>query len=288
MRYLASPLIAASLLATFASAGRTPPQAETAAVVFFDDFAAPALDRTKWNVTVAGPVYNDEQQAYVDSPDTVTIARGADVDGASNGALVLQARYRPGTKTTEGKAQDFVSGRIDSRGKVEATYGRLAARMKLPTGSGLWPAFWALGTGAWPETGEIDIMENVGETDWTSVALHGPRYSGETPLVNKLFLPRGRDATAWHVYAVDWRPDGFVFTVDDTVAYRATRAMVEHYGRWAYDNPKFLILNLALGGAYPRKTNAVASPYNGLPAETVDAIKAGHARVLVDWVRVTR
>ena len=114
MRYLASPLIAASLLATFASAGRTPPQAETAAVVFFDDFAAPALDRTKWNVTVAGPVYNDEQQAYVDSPDTVTIARGADAAGASNGALVLQARYRPGTKTTEGKTQDFVSGRIDS------------------------------------------------------------------------------------------------------------------------------------------------------------------------------
>ena len=75
MRYLASPLIAASLLATFASAGRTPPQAETAAVVFFDDFAAPALDRTKWNVTVSGPVYNDEQQAYVDSPEAVKVWR---------------------------------------------------------------------------------------------------------------------------------------------------------------------------------------------------------------------
>jgi beta-glucanase (GH16 family) len=131
-------------------------------------------------------------------------------------------------------------------------------------------------------------MENVGEPDWTSVALHGPGYSGETPLVNKVYFPPPKDATAWHVYAVDWTPRGFVFKVDGAVVYRATRPMVEHYGRWAYDNPKYLILNLALGGAYPVKTNRVTKPYPGIPEATVDQIKANKVRVLVDWVRVTK
>ena len=64
--------------------------------------------------------------------------------------------------------------------------------------------------------------------------------------------------------------------------------MVEHYGRWAYDNPKFLIVNLALGGAYPLKTNGATSPYSGMPESTVQLVKDGGAKVLVDWVRVTR
>jgi beta-glucanase (GH16 family) len=208
--------------------------------------------------------------------------------GAHDGALVIQARYRPGFVTPEGRKFDFISGRINTRKKVEFAYGTAAARIKLSAGSGLWPAFWALGNGDWPDTGEIDIMEYVGEPDWTSVALHGPGYSGETPLVNKAYFHRGHDATDWHVYAVDWTPDGFVFKIDDVLVYRATRPMIEHYGRWAYDNPKFLILNLALGGAYPIKTNGVKAPYPGIPEATVAAIKAGNARMLVDWVRITK
>src|SRR5205807_1511303 len=152
----------------------------------------------------------------------------------------------------------------------EFTYGTAAARMKLPAGSGFWPAFWALGNGDWPDTGEIDVMENVGEPDWFSVALHGPRYSGETPLVNRHYFPAGKDATEWHVYSVDWTKDSLLFRVDGLLVYRATRPMVEHFGRWAYDNPKYLILNLALGGAYPIKTNGVKSPYPGIPQSTVD------------------
>jgi len=131
-------------------------------------------------------------------------------------------------------------------------------------------------------------MENVGETDWTGVALHGPGYSGETPLVNKAYFSGARGADDWKVYAVDWSPEGFVFKVDDRSVYRATRPMVEHYGRWAFDDPKFLILNLALGGAYPYKTNRVKSPYHGLPEATVRDIKGRRAKVLVDWVRVTK
>lgn len=255
--------------------------------VFFDDFSAPALDRTKWNVEVTGQHVNDEQQAYVDSPETISIAHGADLAGAENGALVIQAKYRPGFITADGKKFDFISGRINTQKKVEFSRGTASARIKLTAGSGLWPAFWALGNGDWPDTGEIDIMENVGEPDWTSVALHGPGYSGETPLVNKVYFPRGKDATEWHVYAVDWTEKGFVFKVDDVIMYRATRPMIEHFGRWAYDNPKFLILNLALGGAYPVKTNGVKRPYHGIPESTARLIKDGKAKVLVDWVRIT-
>jgi hypothetical protein len=90
------------------------------------------------------------------------------------------------------------------------------------------------------------------------------------------------------VYAVDWAPDSIVFRVDDREIYRVTRAMVAPYGRWAFDNPKFLILNLALGGGYPRDVNKTTTPYLGLPDSTVRRIKTDSVAVLVDWVRVTR
>lgn len=256
--------------------------------VFFEDFSGPKLDRSKWNVITTGWTVNNEQQAYVDSTATIYIARGAEAGGAANGALVLQPRFSAEFKTPEGKKFDFISGRIDTRKKVEFTNGTAAARIKMSGGSGLWPAFWAMGNGKWPDTGEIDIMEYVGETDWTSVALHGPGYSGETPLVNKVYFPSDNDATKWHVYSVDWSQDGLVFKVDDVIMYRATRPMVEHYGRWAFDNPKYLILNFALGGAYPIKTNGVKLPYPGIPDSTVNLIKANQSKMLVDWVLVTK
>jgi beta-glucanase (GH16 family) len=257
--------------------------------VFFDDFAGPQLDRARWNVEVTGQWVNNEQQAYVDSPDVLRLAPGSEIAGATNGALVIRAVRRPGFVTGDGKRFDFLSGRINTRGKVEFGSGTTAAaRIKMTAGSGLWPAFWILGTGRWPDTGEIDVMEFVGEREWTSVALHGPGYSGDTPLVKRAAFPLGQDATGWHVYAVEWRPDALVFTVDGAEVYRATKADVEHYGPWAFDNPKFLILNLALGGNYPAGVNRVTTPYAGLPQATVDAIARGEATFLVDWVRVTR
>ncbi len=260
--------------------------------VFFDDFAGPALDRSKWNVLVTGSSWrtvNNEQQAYVDSADTISFVRGsAAAEGAQNGALVLRPRYRPGFVTAQRNKFDFISGRLDTRGKAEFTYGTVAARIKLSAGSGLWPAFWLLGTGKWPDTGEIDIMENVGPPDWVSMALHGPGYSGNTPLVKRAPLRAPNDSTAWHTYSVDWKPQELVFKVDETVAYRVTRAMVEQHGAWAFDNPKFVILNFALGGVYPAAINKVTSPYPGLPEATVQLIKQDKVRMLVDWVRVTR
>ena len=255
-------------------------------VVFFDDFSEKALDRTKWNVSVTHGIVNNEQQAYVDSASTIYIAHGIEAAGASDGVLVLKPKFSPGFKNSEGNSFDFISGRIDSRDKVKFTYGSISARMKLPDGPGFWPAFWALGDGKWPDCGEIDIMENVGEPDWVSAALHGPGYFGETPIVNKIFMKK--DITRWHVYSVDWTENSLIFKVDGETYYRVTRPMIEAYGKWAFDNPKYLIVNFALGGAYPAKTNGVKSPYNGLPQSAVDLIKAGKAKVLVDWVKITK
>jgi len=257
-------------------------------LAFFDDFSGPTLDRSHWSVRITGQTVNEEQQAYVDDTATVRIVTGADAQGASNGALQIRARWRPGHVTPEGNKFDMISGRLDSRDKVMFTYGTASARMKLPAGDGLWPAFWILGAGPWPATGEIDIMENVGDPKWVSAAVHGPGYSGNTPLVRRDTFPAGQDITGWHVYSVDWRPDEMIFRVDDREIYRVTKAMVAPYGRWAYDNPKYLILNLALGGGYPRGVNGTKGPpYVGLPDSTVKKIRADSATVLVDWVRVT-
>ncbi len=256
--------------------------------VFFDGFDGPALNRDAWNVIVTGRVVNNEQQAYIDSPETIGFVRGADAQGAEGGALALRARYRQGFTSPEGRAFDFVSGRLDTRSKVTFTYGTAAARIKLTAGTGLWPAFWALGADSWPETGEIDIMENVGDPSWVNSALHGPGYSGNTPIVKRRPFPSGQDSTGWHVYSVTWTPDTIRFAVDDDVYYEVTRAEVEKYGRWAFDNPKHLIVNLAIGGAYPQAVNTVARPYPGLPQETVDQIKTDTVTMLVDWVRITR
>ncbi|TSD67487.1 glycoside hydrolase family 16 protein [Inquilinus sp. KBS0705] len=255
--------------------------------VFFDDFSKPTLDRSKWNVEVTGNTVNDEQQAYVDSAATLYFVKGNTM-GARHGALVIKGVYKPGHTSKEQKKYDFISGRINTREKMMFTYGSASARMKIPDGAGLWPAFWAMGLGNWPDCGEVDIMETVGDGSWTSSALHGPGYFGNTPIVKRTPFAKGVDVTQWHVYTVDWTANSLTFKVDGKVTYNVTKAMVEKYGRWAFDNPKFLILNLALGGGFPNAVNKVKEPYYGIAQSTVDKIKAGNATVYVDWVLVTR
>jgi beta-glucanase (GH16 family) len=243
--------------------------------LFADEFSGRELDRSKWNVIVTGRTVNNEQQAYVDSTDVLYV---------KDGALVIQPRFQAGFTTPQGNSFDFISGRIDTRTKFAFTYGTAAARMKLAGGAGLWPAFWALGDGRWPDTGEIDVMEHVGDPTWISVALHGPGYFGDTPLVKRAPV---RNIDAWHIYSVDWTADTLVFRTDGQETYRVTREMVEKYGRWSFDNPKHLIVNLALGGNYPFGVNKTDAPYRGLPETTVRAIRQNKVRILVDWVRVT-
>ena len=266
---------------------QTPSTSEVSGeVIFFDDFDTGQLDRSAWNVEGQDFWVNFEAQIYIDS--TWTLAFHDQTEGAENGVLALTARHAPGWEAPGGRVADFVSGRINSKGKFDFTYGRAEARLRMADAEGLWPAFWLLGNGRWPDTGEIDIMEYVGEPDWIGVALHGPGYSGETPLVNKFYFPDGEDVTDWHVYAVDWTPDELTFHVDGRLIYRVTRPMVEHYGEWRFDNPKYLILNTAIGGAYPYKTNGIEEPYAGLPESTVEQIRTSDVAMEVDWVRVIR
>jgi len=256
--------------------------------VFFDDFNGSKLNRSRWNVEVTGHTNNDEQQAYVDSSSVFYFVHGKAAEGAKNGALVIKAVYHPGYTSKENNKYDFLSARLNTEKKMEFTYGTASCRMKMASGAGLWPAFWALGEGNWPDCGEIDMMETVGDSSWISNALHGPKYFGNTPLAYRYALPNKSTVDQWHIYSVDWTPDKLVFKTDGRITYTVTRAMVEKYGRWAFDNPKFIILNFALGGGYPNGVNKINKPYFGISQATVDKIKAGKAKVLVDWVLVTR
>lgn len=258
---------------------------DTVRTILFDDFSGPGLDSTRWNVEVTGIHVNNELQAYINSPDVIQFIDGRN-EGAENGALVLKPQFRPGFLTADGRKFDFVSGRINTRGKSEFTYGTASARIKLSPGAGLWPAWWLLGTGEWPETGEIDIMEYIGETDWASAAVHGTGYSGDAGLVNRYYFPDSNDVTQWHIYSVDWGPDSLLFYYDGKPMFRVTKPMTEFFGKWAFDNPKYCILNFAVGGVFPYKINGIKEPYYGLSGSTLESIKKGDSRMIVDWVRV--
>jgi beta-glucanase (GH16 family) len=277
-----------SVLTFFVAMQGIAQQKQKVDTLFFEDFNSSSLDRSKWNVEVTGQTVNDEQQAYVDSSSVLYTVHGKDAEGASNGALVIKAVYHPGYTSKQQKKYDFISGRVNTRHKIQFTYGSASARMKIASGAGMWPAFWALGNGKWPDCGEIDMMETVGDSSWVSNALHGPNYFGDTPLAYRYFFPKGTDVTQWHIYSLDWTPDLLVFKTDGVVTYTVTKAMVERYGKWAFDNPKFIILNFALGGGYPGGVNKIKSPYYGISQSTVDKIKAGQAKVLVDWVLITK
>jgi beta-glucanase (GH16 family) len=257
-------------------------------VIFFDDFSGKKLDRTKWNVITTGMHVNDELQAYVDTNATFFTVNGAAAEGAKNGAMLLRPQSMPGFVTKDGQHFDFISARLVTEGKFDFTYGKAEARIKLTDGAGLWPAWWMLGSGEWPDCGEIDIMEYIGEKDWASAAVHGPGYSGETPFVNRQYFAANNDVTQWHTYAVEWTKDALNFKYDGKLMFRVTRKMANHYGKWAFDSKKHLLLNYALGGAYPVKINGVHKPYNGLPASSVELIKQNKAKMLVDWVKVTQ
>lgn len=270
------------------SATGTTTKKQEGELIFYDDFSSEKLDTTKWNVEVTGMHVNNELQAYVDSATTISFVKGNDAEGAQNGALQLKPVYTPDFTTADGQKFNFVSGRINTKNKVEITYGSISARIKLTEGAGLWPAWWMLGNGNWPETGEIDIMEYIGEKDWASAAVHGKGYSGDAGIVDRLYFPENNDVTKWHIYTVDWTPDSLIFKYDDVPMLRITKPMTQFFGEWAFNNPKYLILNFAVGGVYPFKINGINKPYYGLPDATLQAIKNGKSKMLVDWVKVTK
>ena len=131
--------------------------------------------------------------------------------------------------------------------------------MKLPWGQGLWPAFWMLGRNidavGWPNCGEIDIMEFRGqETSTIHGSLHGPGYSGGNPVTGSYDLPNGRFDAGFHLFAVEWGDDYIEFFVDDKRYQTVKKDDVP--GNWVFNQPFFIILNVAVGGNYVGPPNA--------------------------------
>ena len=147
----------------------------------------------------------------------------------------------------------------------EQTYGRFEARIKMPLGRGLWPAFWMLGTECvpgiktdgsccfgtvgWPDCGEIDIVEMRGQLPQVIAgSLHGPGYSGSFPVTEDYSLDNDRFDLDFHEFAIEWGEGYIEYFVDDNRYQRITPQDVN--GDWVFNNDFYMILNLAVGGDY--------------------------------------
>jgi beta-glucanase (GH16 family) len=240
--------------------------------IWSDEFNGTGVDASNWSI-VTNVHVNNEQQQYTNSSKNISV---------SNGTLKITARKE------SNNGYPFTSGRLESGGKREFGHTRVEARIKMPVGPGLWPAFWMLGnnigSAGWPGCGELDIMENVGYGDWVSGALHGPGYSGDTP-INGRFYPNS-SVSNFHVYRTEFSPTDVKWYIDDKVVKTTLKSDVTKYGNWVYDKPFFIILNMAVGGGYPQGVNGATSPYPGVPQSTANLIASTPQTMEVDWVRV--
>ncbi|MFB4423542.1 family 16 glycosylhydrolase [Streptomyces sp. QL37] len=247
---LSTALVAAFLLTT---TGPGTSRADAAAQTWADEFdgaAGSAPDSSKWTLETGGSGNgNNELQYYTDS------TRNASLDG--NGNLVITARQNTdsGLQCWYGPCR-YTSARLNTARTFTQAYGRYEARIKIPRGQGIWPAFWMLGDDlgsvGWPNSGEIDIMENVGKEPGTvHGTIHGPGYSGGAGIGASYSLPDGRAfADDFHTFAVDWSPNALVWSVDGQTYQTRTPADVNG-NKWVFDHPFFIVLNLAVGGNWP-------------------------------------
>jgi beta-glucanase (GH16 family) len=234
-------------------------------LIWSDEFDGPAgapPDSAKWAYdTGAGGWGNQELETYTDSRDNSRL------DG--NGHLVIEARA-----TAPGQ---YTSARLKTLGKYAVEYGRIEARLKLPAGQGIWPAFWMLGIdipqAGWPQCGEIDIMENIGrEPSMVHGTVHGPGYSGANGIGQSYTLPdNARFADDYHIFSAEWSENGIQFFVDGQLYHTVRPSSLPQGTAWAFNHPFFLLLNVAVGGSWP-----------GNP----DATTVFPQQMLVDYVRV--
>jgi beta-glucanase (GH16 family) len=229
-----------------------------------DEFEGPANsapDPARWTRDLGHSGWgNAELEDYTGS------TQNASLDG--EGHLVIQA-----IRTAEGA---YTSARLKTQGLAAFTYGKIEARIQIPYGQGIWPAFWMLGddirTKGWPRCGEIDIMENIGkEPAMVHGTVHGPGYSGGQGIGAPYRLASGRFADAFHVYTVIWEPRSIEFLVDGQSYKKIAPADLPKGAAWVFDHPYFLLLNLAVGGGWPGKP---------------DATTEFPQRMTVDYVRV--
>ena len=153
----------------------------------------------------------------------------------------------------------YTSARILTKGLFEQKQGRFEARIKMPYGRGMWPAFWLLGANSdevtWPQCGEIDIAEYKGqEPTITHGTVHGPGYSGANAITKSYDLVNDRFDTDFHIFGIEWGEKYINFYVDDVLYNQITPDKVT--GEWVYDHPFYIILNLAVGGSYVGSPNS--------------------------------
>lgn len=254
----------------------------------FDVDGAPNPDNWVYDIgTGLNGWGNNELQYYTDRPENIVV---------QNGYLIITAREElfQGSNYTSARIKTKVSATDPDRG-FERKYGRFEARIKLPSGKGMWPAFWMLGsnieeerdddlsTFSWPYCGEIDIMENAGSKPTIiSGAIHGPGYSGGEPILKEYDLVNDRVDSGFHIYGVEWGPNYVNFYVDDVLYKQITpedlpndplpegaedflstifpdpvelELYTEKWNTWVYDQPFYMILNLAVGGLFDGPPN---------------------------------
>ena len=232
-------------------------------LIWHDEFDGPAgapPDPALWTiVTGASGWGNHELEEYTRLPEN------ASLDG--EGHLVILALSSKGR---------YTSARLKTQGLFSVTYGKIEARMQLPYGQGMWPAFWMMGTDSdkgWPACGEIDIMENIGKEPYSiQGTVHGPGYSGRGGIGSTATLMDGHELSDdFHVYGIIWDEDSIQFLMDGDPYFEVTPSQLPAGARWVYDHPFYILMNLAVGGDWP-----------GNP----DATTEFPQRLVVDYVRV--
>ena len=211
-------------------------------IVWQDEFEGTELDLTNWTFDIGGNGWgNQELEAYTDRPENVRV---------EDGMLVIEAREE--REMIGGR--DYSSARIKTQGLHAWQYGRIEARIKLPYGQGIWPAFWMLGDNlyqkGWPTAGEIDIMEFIGrEPDHIYGTVHAPGYSGGNGVGSMFTTSAESLRNDFHVYAIEWEEKEIRWYFDDQQFFKLTPEDVPD--EWIFDHPFFIILNLAVGGGWP-------------------------------------
>ncbi|MBL90567.1 MAG: hypothetical protein CMH56_01975 [Myxococcales bacterium] len=236
----------------------------------FDGDLNETPDPTKWTYDIGNGEWgwgNQQLEYNTNHADNVSM------DG--QGHLRITAREENLGTCWDGNACQYTSARINTKGLFSTQYGRIEGRFQMPSGKGLWPAFWMLGTdidtAGWPGCGEIDIFEYRGqEPNKTQGAIHGPGYSGGNAYHgvhdNDTPLDQG-----FHVYAVDWEPNLIQWSIDDHVYFAIHSNQLNGGQTWAFEHPFFIILNLAVGGTF---------------LDNPDETTSFPQTLLVDYVRV--